>query len=151
MTRIYVDSDDEVSSVEGLALAPGGGMVQPVPDRPADKKARVRASRRMTIMKLAEMPASALPTLVEQLQGESRGRDQAAVERVGSRTFYWVGERWIDANYDEKQKTTKVEAFSDEYFELIHKHPDLAKCFALGERVVVMLNGTTYETVPPPP
>jgi hypothetical protein len=70
---------------------------------------------------------------------------------VGSRTFYWVGERWIDANYEDKQKTTKVELFSDEYFELIRKHPDLAKCFALGERVVVMLDGTAYETVPPPP
>jgi len=76
-------------------------------------------------------------------------RDWALVQRVDARTFYRVDERWIDAAYEKDSETRRIELFSAEYFELIRKHPELAKVFALGERVVVVLNGVAYETVPP--
>ena len=62
-----------------------------------------------------------------------------------------MGEKWIDAAYDRTAKTRKVELFSEAYFDLIHKCPWLAKCFALGERVIVVVDGVAYETVPPAP
>ena len=76
------------------------------------------------------------------------GEEMALVKRVDARTFYRVDERWIDAAYEKDSETQKIELFSAEYFELIRKHPELAKVFALGERVVVMLDGVAYETVP---
>ena len=70
---------------------------------------------------------------------------------MGTRTFYFVDDCWVDAAYEKKVETKKVELFSEEYFRLIRAHADLAKCFALGERVIVVIGGTAYETVPPPP
>ena len=75
--------------------------------------------------------------------------DERAVEYVGQRTFYLVDGKWIDAAYEEDVETIKIELFSEEYFDLVRKHAELAKCFALGERVVVVLGGKAYETVPP--
>ena len=80
--------------------------------------------------------------------GGSAGNKGAMVKRVGSRTFYRVKDRWIDADYDEKVETKKVEVFSEEYFELIRKHKELARCFALGEQVIVVVDVKAYETVP---
>lgn len=81
--------------------------------------------------------------------GTVESRERALVERVDARTFYRVDERWIDAAYEKDSETQKLELFSAEYFELIRKHPELAKVFALGARVVVVLDGVAYETVPP--
>ncbi|MFQ5413944.1 MAG: VIT domain-containing protein [Phycisphaerae bacterium] len=78
------------------------------------------------------------------------GRPMQPVQRVGTRTFYRVQDRWVDAAYDKNDKTSKVELFSEAYFDLVRQHPELAKCFALGDRVVVMLDGIAYETVEPP-
>jgi Ca-activated chloride channel family protein len=72
------------------------------------------------------------------------------LQHVGTRTFYWLGDRWVDGDFDQDTETKKVELFSEEYFDLVRKHPELAKCFALGERVIVVLNNTAYETVPAP-
>ncbi|MHC4695399.1 MAG: VIT domain-containing protein [Planctomycetota bacterium] len=84
-------------------------------------------------------------------EGDGHGRREgSAVAHVGTRTFYRIGESWIDAAYDKTAETSKIELFSEAYFELLRKHPELAKCFALGERVIVVLDSVAYETVPPP-
>ena len=74
------------------------------------------------------------------------------IRRVAARTFYRIGEKWIDSTFDAASKTKprEVELFSKAYFDPIRKHPELAKCFALGERVVVVIDKVVYETVPAP-
>ena len=72
------------------------------------------------------------------------------VERVGTRTFYWIDDRWVDASHAKGTETTKVELFSEAYFNLLRRYSELAGCFALGERVVVVIEGTAYETVTAP-
>ncbi|MCH9032944.1 MAG: VWA domain-containing protein [Planctomycetes bacterium] len=69
------------------------------------------------------------------------------VKRVGKRTFYLVDHRWLDSDYEESMKTTKVELFSKAYFDLLRVHKGLGKCFALGKRVVVVVDGQAFETV----
>jgi Ca-activated chloride channel family protein len=71
----------------------------------------------------------------------------AAVRQVGDRTFYFDGVRWVVSAYDGKQETKKVAYFSDEYFQLIRRHPALARAFALGDRVIAELDGVFYEVV----
>ena len=44
-------------------------------------------------------------------------------------------------------ETTKVELFSKAYFDLLRAHKGLGKCFALGKRVVVVVDGQAFETV----
>jgi branched-chain amino acid transport system ATP-binding protein len=43
---------------------------------------------------------------------ERKSEAQPLVERVASRTFYRVGDRWVDAAYDRKTDTKKIELFS---------------------------------------
>ncbi len=69
------------------------------------------------------------------------------VRYVGSRTFYRDGEKWVDSKYESKQEITKVKLFSDDYFNLLKKHADAAKYFALGKYVIVILDGKAYETI----
>ncbi len=114
------------------------------------RRARVKASKKLLSIQrvdAADLAGALSGRFAASVLGEKR-EEQALVTRVGSRTFYRIGERWVDAEYDKKIETRKIEAFSEEYFELIHKHPDLAKCFALGEQVVVMVIATAYESVP---
>jgi len=70
------------------------------------------------------------------------------VRRVGTRTFYRVDDRWVDARHDDDAETVEIEAFSKEYFELAREHPDVAKCLALGNHVIVVADGKSYEIVP---
>ncbi len=74
-------------------------------------------------------------------------RAGAAVRFVGSRTFYRDGEKWVDSRYEAGSETIKLRMFSDAYFDLIAQHPDAGKYLALGNRVVVVLEGKAYETV----
>ena len=106
----------------------------------------VDASMELRRLAFADSGAVATPASpANTASANDEGR--SLVTNVGVRTFYRVEDRWIDAAYDSKAETKKVELFSEEYFELVRKHPDLGKCFALGERVVVVLDGVAYETV----
>jgi len=149
---------DTVFGVEELgralspkSTAPGGGVVPPMRKKAA--RNRVQASVDVNTLRQARVDGEAVTDLIRRLrEGEdANGRRTARepiVRSAGARTFYRIGDRWIDADYDEKVETKKVEAFSEDYFQLIRKHPELAKCFALGERIVVVVDGTAYETVP---
>ena len=77
-----------------------------------------------------------------------KGGVRSSVEHVGGGTFYFVEGRWIDVEYDGKAETRKVELFSDAYFDLIAKHPEVGRILALGERVVFRVDGVWYETQP---
>lgn len=75
--------------------------------------------------------------------------DGLLIRHVGERTFVLDGKRWVDSLWDGKSETRKIEAFGDEYFELLKERPELARCLALGDRVVVVLDGQAYEVLPP--
>ena len=70
------------------------------------------------------------------------------VKNVGSKTFLWRNDTWIDTTFDRSMKTKKVTFLGDEYFDLISEEPVLGSYFALGERVIVVHEGQAYETVP---
>lgn len=70
---------------------------------------------------------------------------QDIIRVIGTKTFYRNGDGWVDGEYDGKAATTKIKAFSDEYFRLLRSTPDLGRYLALGQRVVVVLGKTIYE------
>ncbi|MBN2446077.1 MAG: VWA domain-containing protein [Phycisphaerae bacterium] len=74
---------------------------------------------------------------------------KAIIRNVDKKTFVFDGERWLDTAWDGKQETTKIEAFSDEYFELIRKHKEFAKYLTLGKHVVIVTDDAVYEIEPP--
>lgn len=77
------------------------------------------------------------------------GQDNtSSVRIVGSRTFVLSDGVWIDTGFDPNQMSTiKVPFLSDDYFDLASSRPTLADAFALGQRVIVLLDGKAYEVV----
>jgi Ca-activated chloride channel family protein len=70
------------------------------------------------------------------------------VRLAGDRTFRLMDGVWIDTGFDpERMSTLRVAFLSDDYFALASARPGLAAAFALGERVIVISEGTAYEVV----
>jgi Ca-activated chloride channel family protein len=70
----------------------------------------------------------------------------ATVQHVGDKTFYLRGGVWTDAELkpDAHLPETAVAFGGDEYYALLGRTPALARYFALGEQVVVVLDGRVY-------
>jgi Ca-activated chloride channel family protein len=68
------------------------------------------------------------------------------VQSVGGKTFLLQNGVWTDTTFAPDTMTTqKVVFLSDAYFDLLATQPELAEYFALGERVIVVLNDIAYE------
>jgi Ca-activated chloride channel family protein len=73
----------------------------------------------------------------------------AAVTAVGDKAFVLKDGVWTDTTFDPTAMTTTQLPFpSDLFLEFLGDHPDAGKYFALGERVIVVLDGVAYETIP---
>jgi Ca-activated chloride channel family protein len=71
------------------------------------------------------------------------------VQIVGERAFVLQDGVWTDTTFDPTTMTTIKLAFgSDAFFEFLAEHTEAGRFFALGERVIVMIDGVAYETVP---
>jgi hypothetical protein len=70
----------------------------------------------------------------------------AAVQHVGDKTFYLRDGVWTDAELkpDAHLPETVVTFGGDEYYALLARTPALARYFALGEQVAVVLDGRVY-------
>lgn len=67
------------------------------------------------------------------------------IKTVGAKTFLLRQGQWVDTEYREGMATTKLGMSSDELFRLIAARPDWGQYFAVGERVIVILEGVAYE------
>jgi Ca-activated chloride channel family protein len=76
------------------------------------------------------------------------GEEVSAAEVLryaGSKAFVLRDGVWTDTRYDPSAMTTKdLEFASDEYFTLLDEQPDLAQAFALGQEVIVIVDGEAY-------
>ncbi len=93
--------------------------------------------------------ADVAPPVTSAQPGE---QDQAqagqTVRMVDSRTFVLNNEIWMDTTYDpDTMKTQKVAFLSPEYFQLAQSRADVGAALALGERVIVVVDGNAYEIV----
>jgi Ca-activated chloride channel family protein len=66
---------------------------------------------------------------------------------VNGRAFFQNGKQWIDSNAQNIAKRQRVQFNSDDYFNLLTKHPEAAQWMALGQNVVLTLGDTTYEII----
>jgi len=63
------------------------------------------------------------------------------VRRVDERTFYFYAGFWVDGDFTDKLEKIHVKYLSDAYFQLLDKLPELKKVFALGDRLIAVVNG----------
>jgi Ca-activated chloride channel family protein len=64
---------------------------------------------------------------------------------VNGRAFFQNGNQWIDSNAQNTSKHQRVQFNSEEYFNLLTKHPEAGPWLALGQNVVLTLDDTVYE------
>jgi len=106
-------------------------------DPPSSGEGAVQKAADQGSMAAAEAPAA--PT----------GESASQVKIVGSRTFVFNTDKWIDTAFDpDSMQTLKVAFLSDDYFALAATQPELASAFALGQNVIAILAGKAYEVVP---
>ena len=79
--------------------------------------------------------------------GDSQRLGETVARRVKDRTFYRIGGVWVDTRLTAElaRNTRKVAAYSKEYFEVLRSHPELSACFALGEKVAVVVGDQVIE------
>lgn len=70
------------------------------------------------------------------------------IQTVRGKTFILQNDVWTDTTFDpDTMQTTKIVFLSDEYFALLDTLPEMGDYLALGERVIVVIEGTAYEVV----
>ncbi len=84
---------------------------------------------------------------------EGRARDLASgealqVRQVGRRLFVLRDQSWTDLRFDPSLEVIEVAPYSEAYFELVKRLPNLAAYFALGERVVIAGEGVALRLAP---
>ncbi len=79
---------------------------------------------------------------------DNRLMANAAVTTVGNKAFVLKDGIWTDTTFDPGLMTTTALAFpSEEFLQFLIDHPDSGQYFALGEQVIVVIDGTAYQTV----
>ncbi len=131
------------------APATGGGAGRAgTPSSPAPAEREAKDSEELKRLKEGYVDASE-----DDAQGLAEAR--ARVKAVAGKTFLRASDgKWVDTEYDGKAKTTKVEAYSDAWMDLLdrltEKHGKrAAQWMGVGESVIFVLEGQAYEVVPP--
>jgi Ca-activated chloride channel family protein len=96
----------------------------------------------------AAAPAMA-PTMAPGVAGgvtDEYGYEISPVRYAGDKTFVLHKGVWTDTAFDpDKMRPVPVSFGSDDYFALIAARPEWGRYFALGDHVIVVLEGTAYE------
>jgi Ca-activated chloride channel family protein len=124
----------------GNATSTLGGMAASPP--PAPKEAAKATTGEYAVRESKRARAQQDATRAD----EDDRASSTAVSKVGDKTFYMREGVWVDSEFkaDAKLTETVLEFGGDEYFALIKREPQLARFFALGERVVVVYKGRVY-------
>lgn len=111
-------------------------QLQAMPTAPASGQAAVERA--------AEQGALSQADVAPSVPGESQNR----VRTVGPRTFVLKDGVWVDTQYDPEQMQPQALPFlSPAYFDLANLRADVAAALALGERVIVVVDGVAYEVI----
>jgi len=172
LNQIRLRGEDKETIAQIVTLAVRYGIATPYTSFLVDERAQTEAGRQQIMSAQATaMPKAAsggaapglgggvgaAPVQAAQDQQQLRaaesvialqGEAAAQIRAVGVKTFVQRNGVWTDAEYDpSKMKTIQVGFGSDDYFKLIAARPEWGQFFALGERVIVVLDGKAYETV----
>ena len=87
------------------------------------------------------MSQAEIPQAVPSSEGQ-------VIQNVSARTFILKDGIWMDTAFDpEKMTTLKISFLSKDYFALAENRPDVAGGLALGNRVIIVIDGVAYEVV----
>ncbi|HRN69003.1 MAG TPA: VIT domain-containing protein [Promineifilum sp.] len=90
----------------------------------------------------AEAPMPMATVVVSGDRGQTVA--QALVQSAGRRTFFLRSGVWVDSAYDGESVPQVIPFASDAYFNLLDNRPDLGEALALGEEIIVVIDGDAY-------
>ncbi|HVF43432.1 MAG TPA: VIT and VWA domain-containing protein [Pyrinomonadaceae bacterium] len=124
----------------------GGGLSADEPPPPPPAREAAKATTGRSAVRESKRARAQQEVLRVDGADEEYAPSSAAVNKVGDKTFYMRDGVWVDSEFKPESKLpeTAVEFGGDEYFALIKREPQLARFFALGERVVVVYKGRVY-------
>ncbi len=83
--------------------------------------------------------------MVTYFDAEGKEKKIEKVVQAGTKTFFNKNGLWVDSEYEGKLETVKVERFSQAYFKLLSRLPEIGKYLALGDNVIFLLNRQAIE------
>ncbi len=156
-----VPQEAEVEEVSAEASKVGADAVNArerlarLPSAPASGGEAVDRSVELKLLKDAGGPATpgaagpATGANYARGLGRAGGSGSVLVQQIGATQLQLVGGIWVDKGFKEEMrgKERKIVAFSDEYFALLAKHPELRKVLAFTTRAVLVVDGAAIEIV----
>src|SRR4030042_331222 len=77
------------------------------------------------------------------------GSATADIKQVGNKTFILRGEFWTDTTFDPQlMKATPIPFAGDAYNRLLSEHPEYSRYLAVGDRLILVTDGTAVEVSP---
>lgn len=72
------------------------------------------------------------------------------VKNVSGRIFFQQGDNWLENTFEltKDKEPLKVQAFSEAYFQIVGRDPEVGKLMAVGQKVLVVLNGQAVQFDP---
>jgi len=109
----------------------------------------VGASREMNSLKSAAAPQGFSPARSRSSSGApSRGIQAPISKEAGGKTFYFIDKKWLDSSLKAEKPEITIKAWSEAYFDLCRKYPELAKMISVGDNVIVIFRGKVIEISP---
>jgi Ca-activated chloride channel family protein len=99
----------------------------------------VGQAKSLSMAKVAQAPMSGY------FDSEGKFKKIERVAQAGTKTFFNKNGLWVDTEYEGKLETIKVERFSQAYFKLLSRVPEIGKYLALGDKIIFLLNGKAIE------
>lgn len=117
----------------------------------------VSAAADISALRSSQSGSIAYPSAAPMMEAETIsadggfGEDTPAINlltTINDKTFILIDEIWTDTTFEPDTMTTQQIIFlSDDYFTLLVDNPELGEYLAVGERVIVVFDGTAYEIV----
>ncbi len=126
---------DQVAAQATAAPAVGGEAVQ-------------RSEAEKALSNVQAPAAAPMATQIVELAGakDLYGNLVSPVKYVGDKAFVYDEGTWTDTTFDPDKMTPLPVGFgSDDYFALVASRPEWGKYLAVGDHVIVVLDGTAYE------
>ncbi|MCC6314761.1 MAG: trypsin, partial [Thermomicrobiales bacterium] len=140
----YLLTEDDILSAEGRTRVAQDVMTQAAQPAPVSGAAAVDRAVAMNSMASAESAAPIAATIAR-ADGVAIDADEV-LRYAGGHAFILHDGVWTDTTFDPGTMTPEQIAFlSDAYFDLLERRPELGPALALGEQVILVADGVTYE------
>ena len=146
-TSYLIEEDDIFSQMGRDDMAEEAMMEFEAASEEVSGESAVDTASTVNSMADAEAPIAPAPTMEIDADGSITVANQP-IQFVGSKTFVNRNGVWMDTAYNADTMTPQQVGFaSDTYFDLLTSAPELGQYMAVGEEVLVVFGGNTYQIV----